>query len=587
MACSVNKTVWRDPVLWFLIILGFTPHFFALRHQPLYAYGLEGGELLPHIQRLYAEHLLDAQGIQTLLRPMEALRALDGQYPALLHLWAALWRRAWGGSLDDFALVASLNGVFLAAIGLFVGLMARDWVSQTTPPPGEGGPPPASFPYIGLMAMLLPGLYFPTRIHYYDLPMTAFILGAGWALLSGKGLRSLPRSLVGGILAGLAGLIKWAAVLYLVPIGLMALARSGWMYRAQARAGADSSPSDNAPSRLPPEPTSRTRLCVHAGLALLLALLLTLPLALKPDGSFAFQRQVGLEAPAQVASPWSGMLWYVKAGVQGGLGLLGALLLAAGLLAPLLVRTLERSHSRSLHSKIDANQPLPITSYFASQLFIITSFLTITPFIYLLWRVPVWDGRYLQPLLPWWALLLGISGHGLTQRPDQTQAASATRSRLLLSGMATLLVGQVWWLDLKPQWMPFARWQEHWQERWWIPATLTKPSRLALLRPAYELLRARSLQPRLVLDSATVQDRDTWIWLYMLEEQGGSLVSWPAPDSTGATSNAPDAVVIYGEPSPQAPSDWRAAYEKLTVWTDHGVSVTLYARISTDKHVGN
>lgn len=508
-------------------------HFQAVHHCPLDAYGLDGGEALPHLQRLYADRMLESQGwLATLLHPLDTLAALDGQYPALLHLQAALWRQAGGADLDNFAWIAHLNLLFLALLAISVATLAR----ALLPAHVSSAVRRETSLWSATLVLLLPGLLFPARRHYYDLPMTAWILATAAFLLGGRGLGSLPRALIAGLMTVMALWTKWAAALYLAPAWGVAITL--WTWRAWQQSSA------TLPRFTPLRPL------LNAGIALTLVAACTLPLALKPDGSFQFQRRVGLEQAPLQHDMVGAARFYLDALVSMGSG---PVLMAAAVL--LLVSALLASVWSGEHRSSGVWRV-------HSQLFIITAFLGIFPVLYLMVGVRVWDGRYLQPLLPWGVILVAV----LSARQE---AESAQHREGLWSKGVTVLR---WTLPLIALWEIYGMdtrvlqisatpashkpWQEPgqeaWRERWWVGSGQADISLLKRFEPVVQEVLTLEPSGQLLLHAVPPRHAWTYLWQYLLERHSpgtAQLMSWPSAEDAGRGNawDPIDAVVVCAD----------------------------------------
>ena len=135
-------------------------------------------------------------------------------YPPLVHLLGALTIFVTG--MHPMALIMSSNVVFvpLMAFGCY-------GVGKTV---------------AGERAGLLAGLFalgspmFVSMMHLYDLdpPQAAMVAVSVWALLASQRFESLHRSLLGGIVCGLALMTKQTSVVFIGGLFLSIVARDGW-----------------------------------------------------------------------------------------------------------------------------------------------------------------------------------------------------------------------------------------------------------------------------------------------------------------------------------------------------------------------
>lgn len=548
-------------------------HFQAVHHYPLDAYGLDGGEALPHLQRLYADRMLESQGwLATLLHPLDTLAALDGQYPALLHLQAALWRQAGGAELDDFAWIAHLNLLFLTLLAISVATLARALLPAHVSSAVRG----ETSLWAATLVLLLPGLLFPARRHYYDLPMTAWILATAAFLLGGRGLGSLSRALIAGLMTVMALWTKWAAALYLAPAWGVALTL--WTWRAMQQSSA------TLPRFTPLRPL------LNAGIALTLVAVCTLPLALKPDGSFQFQRKVGLEQAPLQHDMVGAARFYLDALVTMGSGpvLMGAaaLLLVLALLA-------ERRSSNTWRVIV---QPL-----------IIKAFLGIFPVLYLMVGVRVWDGRYLQPLLPWGVILVAVIS--ARQEAESAQHREGLRSKgvtVLRWTLPLIALVQLYWLDTRAPLVAGAMGiragaEEPWRERWWVGTGQAHPSILKRLEPVVQEVLTLEPSGQLLLHAVPPRQAWTYVWQYLLERHSpgtAQLMSWPSAEDAGRGNawDPIDAVVVCADQEVNdgqmkagefqsrgdGPAGWQAHFQAPLKLRGPEGNLWLYRRIRTE-----
>lgn len=492
--------------------VGVQGFFEALQQVPLDAYGLGGGEVLPHLQRLYAErHVAQGGGFY------ELMGALDGQYPAMLHLLAVFWRRLLGGGLEDFPLIAGLNLLLLPLGALSVGHALVRSVPVRIGAPGEGARPAWQKLWVAAWVLLLPGLIFPARRYYYDLPMTVGILGVGGLLLGSWYAERATRwahVLGAAVLTGVTLLIKWAAVLYLLPIWGVGL--SGWWWvgprtRARALEG-----------------------LLHGGISLGLLVVGLWPLLTKPDGSFQFMRGVGGPQHGILSQPLAALQYQLGTSWDAGQGPLGCLLvllsLALGLQQPRRWPVLWRLSGVVLA-------------------------LTLPPLLYIVLFVREWDGRYLMPLLPWWM------GWGLLLLPEQV----ARGRQLVLPWVAVLgLWAQHAWLDGHRH----PRAQEWWLERWWLGRADAQASRLPSLRPVVRQVVGLDPERRVLVATERGGPDVTLLVQYLLElETAGRavLVSWPPEGGLerwrAELVQEAEVLLISGEPV--APERWGGLYDEV------------------------
>ncbi len=169
-----------------LLVVGLRVH-----AQPIQPYGLWGAEWIEHAERLRVARCLQ------LGSPEGLLACVDGpQYPPLLHLLSWLPAQLLGSSAADLAWTG-LGWLLLLAAAM--ALVARSL---------GAGAHTAAAAFCG--TLLVPGLHGAATRYHYDLPMTALLWLAVALLLA------LPRPILGGSAAGLAGLaaalVKWTAL---------------------------------------------------------------------------------------------------------------------------------------------------------------------------------------------------------------------------------------------------------------------------------------------------------------------------------------------------------------------------------------
>lgn len=531
---SLFVRAWKPALpllLWLLLLLlafgvGLRGWQLALESIPLDAYGLGGGEVLPHLQRLYAERHWTQGGSF-----YELLRALDGQYPALLHLLAVLWRRLLGFDLEDFRGLAALN---LPLLLLGAGCVGHTLVKCLGRPAWQGL-------WLTGVVWLLPGLLFPARRYYYDLPMTVGILGVGALLLtavtSPRGVR-WGRLLLATFLTGATLLIKWAAALYLLPIWAVGL--GSWLLVT------------------PRERTRQLETLAQAGLVLLLLGVGLWPLLQKPDGSFQFMRGVGGPEQGLLAQPWAALRYQLGTVWAAGVGPVGSLLLLLSLALGLWHR-----------------ERWPLLLRLTGGLFL----LTLPPLLYLVLFVHEWDGRYLMPLLPWWMGLL-LLGCGAEPHEGQASWTPPPTARALLWPVLSLLLlcAQHQYLDGVAQ--PRAR--EWWFERWWLGRADARPTLLPSLRPVVQQLLKDQPARRVLVATGQGGVDLTQLMQYLLERESGGqaeLVAWPSEPELGAwreqLRQTVEVLVISGEPP--APERWQGIFRELPS-VQGPVPLRLYVR---------
>lgn len=194
-------------------------HIAAVHRCPLYEYGSRGAEYIEHTSRIWAlERTADQSLVVQLLAVPFNVAALDFEYPALLHVVAAMWGRVFG---EGLAATIHLNLVFGAVLALATGLAAREIARRF------GRVEERLLPWVAAMAsstvLLLPAVFATARRYYYDLPMTT------WCVVALVALLYLPRSRGAVVVAGGASaaalLTKWTAVFFLIPLWLGGLAQ--------------------------------------------------------------------------------------------------------------------------------------------------------------------------------------------------------------------------------------------------------------------------------------------------------------------------------------------------------------------------
>ncbi len=187
-------------------------HLLAVRHCPLPEYGMVGAEYIEHHARDRAlEHTADQPLLtQAVMVPLN-LRALDDEYPALLHVVAAAWARLAG---EGVASSIHLNLLFLALLAGATAFAARELAVLT------GRVDEVQLPWVQAFAavavLLLPVVFATARRYYYDLPMTA------WCALVLAALLVTPRWWLAAVVAGVASAAavctKWTAGFFLAPV---------------------------------------------------------------------------------------------------------------------------------------------------------------------------------------------------------------------------------------------------------------------------------------------------------------------------------------------------------------------------------
>ncbi|MFM7204204.1 MAG: hypothetical protein ACKO6N_25770 [Myxococcota bacterium] len=518
--------------------VGAQGFFEALQQVPLDAYGLGGGEVLPHLQRLYAErHVAQGGGFY------ELLGALDGQYPALLHLLAVFWRRWLGGGLEDFPLIAGLNLLLLPlgalsvghalvrSMPVILGARGQGQGARGEAVQGEEARPAWQKLWVAAWVLLLPGLIFPARRYYYDLPMTVGILGVGGLLLgswySTRGARWI-QVLAAAVLTGVTLLIKWAAVLYLLPIWGVGL--TGWWWggpRTRARA---------------------LEALMQGGISLGLLLVGLWPLLTKPDGSFQFMRGVGGPQEGLLSQPLAALQYQLGTSWDAGLGPLGSVLVLL-----------------SLALGLQQRRRWPVLWRLSGVLLA----LTLPPLLYIVLFVREWDGRYLMPLLPWWM------GWGLLLLPEQV-----ARGRQLVLPLVVVLGlwAQHAWLDAHRH----ARAQEWWLERWWLGRADARASLLPSVRPVVRQVVGLNPERRVLVATERGGPDVTLLVQYLLEletEGRAVLVSWPPGGGLerwrAQLVQEAEVLLISGEPV--APERWGGLYDEVPLEEGPGY-LHLYVR---------
>ena len=194
-------------------------HFVAVHQCALAEYGNNGAEYLEHEVRSRALDHTAKQWLvaQPLLLPVNLVR-LDHEYPALLHLIAAMWARVFGKGIPA---AVHLNVVFMALLAASVALASQQLARRLVRVPGDRLAWVAAF--AGSSVLLLPAVFATARRYYYDLPMTAWCAAALAALLY------LPRSrwaVAAAAAASAAALLtKWTAGFFLLPLWIGAAAQ--------------------------------------------------------------------------------------------------------------------------------------------------------------------------------------------------------------------------------------------------------------------------------------------------------------------------------------------------------------------------
>jgi len=187
-------------------------HHAAVESCPLSVTGEDGAEYTPHAARAAAVAWTADQTLpaQVLLVPAN-LRHLDGEFPALLHVIAALWARIVGPGIE---LSLYLNLLFVALLALSVGVAARQLALLSGRVDGDQVGWASTLGMVA--AALVPSVFAAARQYDFDLPMAAWCAAAMALLLVAP--RSLSVALVAGVVSAAAMLTCWSAVAFVVPL---------------------------------------------------------------------------------------------------------------------------------------------------------------------------------------------------------------------------------------------------------------------------------------------------------------------------------------------------------------------------------
>jgi hypothetical protein len=187
-------------------------HVVAVRQCPLPEYGMVGAEYIEHHARGRAIEYTADQSLltQVVMVPLN-LRAMDDEYPALLHLVASMWARVAGQGISASI---HLNTLFVLLLAAATAFAARQLAVLT------GRVDQAQLPWVAALAasavLLLPVVFATARRYYYDLPMTA------WCALALAALLVTPRWWLAAVVAGMASAAavstKWTAGFFLAPV---------------------------------------------------------------------------------------------------------------------------------------------------------------------------------------------------------------------------------------------------------------------------------------------------------------------------------------------------------------------------------
>ncbi len=404
-------------------------HLSVVSETPLVCFGMGGAEYIEHIERAAVFERTDGyRSLGRLWALASDLKELDGSYPPLLHILAALWSRAFGQGIQA---AVNLNLVFLALLALATALLTqrlRDELVDRPPPTDkatEGGRPwPLRCAPLLAAALVIaaPAMAGAARRYYYDLPMTLAVTAAFAAMLVAH--RSWRGALLGGLARALALMFKWTAGFYLMPLWGLAVmrgARRGW---GGTRRGAAARLACGAALTialcLPLLGNSRTVMAPLDRVTSLVGVQLEVPL---PDrGSF----EVSLHQSNQplvnefrqddrLVMTGQRIVWYGDALTHAVAG--------AALFACLAVFT--------------------VVGWRRWRVAVIVTLAALVPLGFLVLQAPVRDERFLLPLLPWIIAAAAVHWgsarrHGLHTTLALTALAAAVVQLLAFDGVIPL-----------------------------------------------------------------------------------------------------------------------------------------------------
>lgn len=479
-------------------------HARAVALVPLPAYGLDGAEMLPQLQRLVAWHALHEQS--TLHSSLaDVWKAVDGHYPPGMHVITAMIQRMLRLPRADVLFPPLLNLLGLAFTSALVG-----WQLTTAWPRSLTWKPDwlALRAALGVsLLMLTPGIAFTTRRYYYDLPMTLLVLLVACILCCGRGLLSWTRAWLGVGLTVLTLVIKWAAGLYLLPVWMVAFVLV--------------LPSLRERRRKRWLPVASIVASVIASIVALFSLGACCAVWWMPE-SLAFQLGLAAQSTQTLESFGTTLasrsMLYLNALIQDGLGMGLTCLLAGALLLGV------RTPRRNLRLLRALGAPLLIG-------------------LYLITVGPVPDGRYLMPILPW--LTLGV-----------LLVVPVRWPRTFACGGVAVAMMQLSLLDLTTR-----EGLEPWQEWWWTSAAESRASSLYAIAPVVKGLHAQPGLKAVWIVRAPGQPSWEHLLAYALElEAPGTQVMGIEAQSTPSAvapvwgPSGKGVVLLRWKPPPDSPS---------------------------------